>query len=52
MTVTFKVNGKPATVDVPPDMPLLWVLRDVLDPAVVEARSEMDVDPVSNGRCA
>jgi isoquinoline 1-oxidoreductase alpha subunit len=31
MTVTFKVNGKPATVDVPPDMPLLWILRDVLD---------------------
>jgi isoquinoline 1-oxidoreductase alpha subunit len=31
MTVTFKVNGKPVTVDVPPDMPLLWVLRDVLD---------------------
>jgi isoquinoline 1-oxidoreductase alpha subunit len=31
MTVTFKVNGKSATVDVPPDMPLLWVLRDVLD---------------------
>jgi len=25
MTLTFKVNGKPATVDVPPDMPLLWV---------------------------
>jgi isoquinoline 1-oxidoreductase alpha subunit len=25
------VNGKPATVDVPADMPLLWVLRDVLD---------------------
>ena len=31
MTVTFKVNGKPAKVDVPSDMPLLWVLRDVLD---------------------
>ena len=31
MTVTFKVNGKPRTVDVAPDMPLLWVLRDVLD---------------------
>ncbi len=30
MTVTLKVNGKPARVDVPPDMPLLWVLRDVL----------------------
>jgi aerobic-type carbon monoxide dehydrogenase small subunit (CoxS/CutS family) len=25
------VNGNPATVDVPADMPLLWVLRDVLD---------------------
>ena len=31
MRVTFKVNGKSTTVDVPPDMPLLWVLRDVLD---------------------
>ena len=31
MTVTFKVNGKLAAVDVAPDMPLLWVLRDVLD---------------------
>jgi isoquinoline 1-oxidoreductase alpha subunit len=25
------VNGDPKTVDVPPDMPLLWVLRDHLD---------------------
>src|SRR4030095_1251065 len=31
MTFTFKVNGKSTTVDVPADMPLLWVLRDVLD---------------------
>jgi isoquinoline 1-oxidoreductase subunit alpha len=31
MTVTLKVNGKSRTVDVPSDMPLLWVLRDVLD---------------------
>ena len=31
MPISFKVNGKPTTVDVPPDMPLLWVLRDVLD---------------------
>lgn len=30
MPVTFTVNGKSTTVDVPPDMPLLWVLRDVL----------------------
>jgi len=31
MKTRFKVNGKPTTVDVSPDMPLLWVLRDVLD---------------------
>jgi isoquinoline 1-oxidoreductase alpha subunit len=31
MTVTFKVNGQSRTVDVPGEMPLLWVLRDVLD---------------------
>ena len=31
MTFTFKVNGKSTTVDVAPEMPLLWVLRDVLD---------------------
>src|SRR6266446_2606211 len=27
---TLKINGKSHTVDVSPDMPLLWVLRDVL----------------------
>ena len=31
MRVSFKVNGKATTVDAPSDMPLLWVLRDVLD---------------------
>jgi isoquinoline 1-oxidoreductase alpha subunit len=31
MPISFTVNGKPTTVDVPADMPLLWVLRDVLD---------------------
>jgi aerobic-type carbon monoxide dehydrogenase small subunit (CoxS/CutS family) len=31
MSVSFRVNGKSATVDVPGDTPLLWVLRDVLD---------------------
>jgi isoquinoline 1-oxidoreductase alpha subunit len=31
MKVAFKVNGQSKTVDVPADMPLLWVLRDVLD---------------------
>lgn len=28
---TFKVNGVDRTVDVAPDTPLLWVLRDALD---------------------
>lgn len=31
MKVSFKVNGKPTSVDVAADTPLLWVLRDVLD---------------------
>jgi isoquinoline 1-oxidoreductase subunit alpha len=31
MAISFTVNGKATTVDVPGDMPLLWVLRDVLD---------------------
>ncbi len=29
-SVTFNVNGKPQAVDVSPNMPLLWVLRDTL----------------------
>jgi isoquinoline 1-oxidoreductase alpha subunit len=28
--ITLNVNGKPTQADVPPEMPLLWVLRDVL----------------------
>ena len=31
MKYTLKVNEEARTVDVPEDMPLLWVLRDVLD---------------------
>ena len=31
MSVTFKVNGQTHTVDAAADMPLLWVLRDILD---------------------
>jgi isoquinoline 1-oxidoreductase subunit alpha len=31
MAYKLNVNGKTTTVDVPADMPLLWVLRDVLD---------------------
>ena len=29
--IKFTLNGKPREVDVEPDMPLLWVIRDVLD---------------------
>jgi isoquinoline 1-oxidoreductase alpha subunit len=31
MAFTLTVNGKSQTVDVPADMPLLWVIRDVLN---------------------
>ena len=31
MAYKLNVNGQSSTVDVPPDMPLLWVLRDVLN---------------------
>src|SRR5579871_3602071 len=30
MAITFGLNGKQQTVDVPAQMPLLWVLRDTL----------------------
>ena len=30
MPYTLKINGQSKTVDVPAEMPLLWVLRDVL----------------------
>ena len=31
MSITFTLNGKAQTVDVSPEMPLLWVLRDTLN---------------------
>ena len=31
MNISFSVNGTRASVDVAPDTPLLWVIRDVLD---------------------
>jgi isoquinoline 1-oxidoreductase subunit alpha len=31
MPFTLNVNGRTTTVDVPQDMPLLWVVRDVLN---------------------
>jgi len=31
MPFTLNVNGKTTSVDVPADMPLLWVLRDVMN---------------------
>ena len=29
--ISFTLNGQAQTVDVPPEMPLLWVLRDILN---------------------
>ena len=29
--ISLRINGRPRTVDVPPDTPLLWVLRDSLE---------------------
>ena len=29
-TIQFRLNGKPQAADVPPEMPLLWYLRDTL----------------------
>jgi isoquinoline 1-oxidoreductase alpha subunit len=31
MKLSLTVNGNPVTVDAPADMPLLWILRDMLD---------------------
>src|SRR3970282_2868660 len=31
MPFKLTVNGQSTPVDAPPDMPLLWVLRDILD---------------------
>lgn len=30
MAISLKVNGRDVSVDVPPEMPLLWAIRDVL----------------------
>jgi isoquinoline 1-oxidoreductase alpha subunit len=30
MAIQLMINGKPQSVDVQPNMPLLWVLRDTL----------------------
>lgn len=31
MNISFTLNGRPTSVDVPENTPLLWVIRDVLD---------------------
>lgn len=31
MSTSFILNGKPVSVDLPPEMPILWVLRDGLN---------------------
>jgi len=41
MAYKLTVNGHTSSVDAPADMPLLWVLRDLLDAA--DLRSEASV---------
>lgn len=31
MKISFRINGEPKTVDVDGEIPLLWVIRDILD---------------------
>ena len=31
MSITLNINGRAVSLDVPPEMPLLWALRDHLD---------------------
>lgn len=47
MPTSFNVNGKSATVDVPADMPLLWVLRDGLDLKLMATGERVRSLPVS-----
>jgi aerobic-type carbon monoxide dehydrogenase small subunit (CoxS/CutS family) len=30
MAISFTLNGKAATIDADPDMPLLWAIREVV----------------------
>lgn len=30
MTIQFTLNGEPTVLDVEPEMPLLWAIRDLL----------------------
>jgi isoquinoline 1-oxidoreductase alpha subunit len=30
MSITFQINGRPASVEVEGETPLLWVIRDVV----------------------
>ena len=41
MTTRLTLNGRPVTVDVPPDTPLLWTIRDALglDPHQIRLRN-------------
>ena len=49
MAFRLTVNGRAASVDVPADMPLLWVLRDVLNLKGTKSSPQWSVS-VENGR--
>jgi len=42
--ITLTINGERREVDVPPDMPLLWVLRDVLSQTGTKLGCAQDSD--------
>ena len=50
--ITLTINGEPRDVDVPAEMPLLWVLRDVLaltgNPIAVGAAVAYDAVVIGN----
>ena len=54
--VRFTLNGKAQTVDVPPAMPLLWVLRDTLGMTGTKFGCGMSLAPApytsTGSRCA
>jgi aerobic-type carbon monoxide dehydrogenase small subunit (CoxS/CutS family) len=57
--VTLKINGESHTVDAPSDMPLLWILRDLLGMngtkfgcgAALRAAFAVHLDGIPKGSC-
>ena len=37
MAINFTINGKPVSVEAPPETPLLWVVREGTHDALISA---------------